>query len=419
MYVDATNAGILDRRAEAELVQTITVELQSFEHRVKRIQVRVRAFEGRHVCHLLAWSERGHTISVERRGQTTAAAALVAVRSLTRALMRPPVATVSGSAMAMARVPSRRSGAGRGRNRAVPARHPAAASSSPREGRVLLALHELECSSANVHWARLLAAALEAPLDVCRAVAGAQPPAALSPGARWLSTTRRSLTEIRSTRAWCRESLPNAQFVARLVPAEEGYVGEMARLVRERNSDWVVVPADGIASGPTVVELARRARCPVLVARPPKTRCTLLVVSDGDADNRDSLARAARLAQAFHAPVLAFHNVHASASAPFVPLVDALTRPWQRIQAQAAAARPEYHLPELDVLLGYGRDRVATIFQQARREDADMIIVGVGAAPGSSAGTPDDVVAGVVERAARSVLVVPDSSSSEIASSVS
>jgi nucleotide-binding universal stress UspA family protein len=175
-----------------------------------------------------------------------------------------------------------------------------------------------------------------------------------------------------------------------------------------------VVPADDIARGATLVELARRTGRPVLVSRPPKTRCTLLVVTDAAADNYASLARAARLSQAFHAPVLAFHNVHVSSTAPFVPVVDALARPWKQIQADAAGAHPEYHLPELDVLLAYGRDPVDAVLQQARREDADMIIIGVrDEASGKEAS--DELAAGVIDRAVRSVLVVPDAAAVSLA----
>jgi nucleotide-binding universal stress UspA family protein len=408
MYIDARSSGVFNRRAEAELVQAVRAELHLFEHRLRRIQVRVHAHEGQHGCHLLAWSGRGQTISIEKRAGTPSEAVMLAVRSLNHALKRPWASTLPGDEQPH----WRESGSAR-RGQAEAAR--AASSeveagrmSEPEQDRILLALHELEPTASSVHWARVLAGVFGVPLDVCRAVAGVAPPASLPPGPLWLSATRRLLAERRSTRVWCRESLPEAELIERIVLAEGAYVDEMALLARQRGAGWIVVPADRITCGATVAQLARRARCPVLVARPPKTRCTLLIATEGDSNNQASLARAARLSHAFHAPVLAFHNLHACTAAPFVPLVDSLTRPWQQLQADATHARSEYGLPELEVLLSHGCDHVEAILQQARREDADMIVLAVGLDTTGKSRTSDEVVAGVVERAVRSVLVVPD-----------
>jgi nucleotide-binding universal stress UspA family protein len=409
MYIDARSSGVFNRRADAALVQAIRAELHLFEHRLRRIQMRVHALEGQHGCHLLAWSKRGQTIAIEKRAGTAAEAAMLAVRSLNHALERPWSSTLPGDEQPHWRDSVRSRRVQVEAARAEGSAPELGATSGPDQDRILLALHELEPRASSVHLARVLAGVLGAPLDVCRAVAGVASPASLPPGPLWLSATRRLLAERRSTRVWCRESLPHAELIERIVPADGAYIDEMALLARQRGIGWIVVPADRITCGATVAELARRARCPVLVARPPKTRCTLLIATSGDSNNQASLARAARLSHAFHAPVLAFHNVHACAEKAFVPLVDSLARPWKQLQADAAHARSEYRLPDLEVLLAHGRDHVDAILQQARRDDVDMIILALRADPTGKSRACDEVVAGVVDRAVRSVLVVPES----------
>lgn len=395
MYVDARNIGVIDRRTESELVRAIHTELEAFEERLQRVQLRVQRVGPESHCQLLAWLERGQTLSIEKRAGSPIEAALLAVGSLKRALLAP------WSSTRVPMKPSTRGGVppvpGSSSGAAAPGVLPEASS---RAGRVLLALHDLDAGAPNVHWAQVLAGALQAPLDVCRVVDGVS--AASSSGPEWLAATRQLLTESRSARAWCHQVCPQAELVDRAVPGGQGYVEKLASIARQRRATWLVVPAGQGPRGSLAVALALRACCPVLVARAPMSRCTLLVAAEPEGANHAVLRNAARLAEAFHAPVLAFYNLGSAPPDSFVPPSRALTAPWRELQREASREQSEYRLPELDVLLAHGRDRVQAVLGQARREDADMIVVGV-----SSEGPADGFAASVVEQALRSVLVVP------------
>jgi hypothetical protein len=198
--------------------------------------------------------------------------------------------------------------------------------------------------------------------------------------------------------------LPGAALAERVIPGGAAYAAEAASLARQQRVDWIVVPAHE-GCGAAAAALARASGCPVLVARPPTTRCTLLVATEVETDNHPALERAAQLAMALHAPVLAFHDVQGlSPARASTPQVDALAAPWALIQErlrQPDDQRP----PELDVLLAYSGDRVEGILQQARREDAEMVIVSLAA--DATAAHANEVAARVAERALRSVLIVP------------
>jgi len=76
---------------------------------------------------------------------------------------------------------------------------------------------------------------------------------------------------------------------------------------------------------------------------------------------------------------------------------------WKKIQGalqDAVDRRP----PELDVVLTCSRNRVQGILQQARREDAEMIIMSL---PAKESPRRDKLAVAVADGALRSVLIVP------------
>jgi nucleotide-binding universal stress UspA family protein len=224
----------------------------------------------------------------------------------------------------------------------------------------------------------------------------------LPSGKVWLEATKRLLAATRETRRWCAEALPDAELSERLIPGEADFVEQVSLRARERNVDWIVMPDAHEGRGRYAAALARASGCPVLVARAPTTRSTLLVATDVSEDLYPISSCAAALAEALHAPVLAFHDVGFRAP-ELGSRVNALTDAWAQIQKERLEAGSHQRLPELEVLLARGTDRVETILQQARREDAEIIILGVSAGEAGA----DDVAADVVDRAIRSVLVVP------------
>lgn len=406
MYIDATFAGAGDKRFEIEVVRLIRAAMRPFEMQLERIHVHIRSNPDGHSCRLHARAGRGQTVVIESKAASRLAALETAAYSLRRTIARR---TRRGT---VAMVP-----------RQHDSRHPAPAPSmhaalgptigarshvvqsegSARRPRVLLALRALDPSSASLRWARVLSDALEADLDVCRVLPNLPTADGPPSGKAWLDSIRQVLEATRETRRWCADALPNARLSERLIPDGADIVDEAALRAREREVDWVVMSAAPDGSGRSATALARASGCPVLVAREPTSRSTLLVAADVSHDLHAIFSRAAALAEALHAPVLAFHDV-----AFHVPelssRVNALADAWSRIQAERLKAGGHRRLPELEVLLARGTDRVETILQQARREDAEVIIVGISEDPSSRV---DDVAAEVIDRALRSVLVVP------------
>jgi len=403
VYVDATAVEASDKGAASEVVRTLRGALQAFEHRLRRIQVDLHAHDGGHVCRLHVWAERGHTLVLESRATSRPEALAMVTASLTRALARRWPQQKRWSA------PSQRHGLPPGASRRETGVHRHASDLAPalpstgKAPRVLLALHALEASTASLHWARVLAAAFDGALEVCRVVQGLSATSALRPGPNWLDATRRQLAAARETRRWCGAVLPDAELYERVLPDDDDSINEAARLARQRDVEWVVMPAGHDGCGASAVGLARAAGCPVFVARAPTTRRTLLVATNGAVDSYPLLDEAARFAEALHAPVLAFHDVGATPN-DCLSQVHALTEPWARIQSERYAASGGQRIPELDVLLAHGSDRVETILQQARREDAELILAPVTARRSPQA---DALAAALADRALRSVLLVP------------
>lgn len=394
MYIDTTFAGAGDRRFETEAVRLIRAAMHPFEMQLERIQVHVTSMPDGHVCRLHAWAERGQTVVIESKAASRLGALETAVDRLRRAIARR---SRRGTA---AIVPVEKDS----RQPAPGARpHVVESERLARRSRVLLALGALDPSSACLRWARVLSDALEADLDVCRVLPSM--PAADGPpsGQAWLDSIRRLLEATRETRRWCTHALPNAKLSERLIPNAVDIVDEAALRARERDVDWVVMSAAHDGCGRSATALARASGCPVLVAREPTSRCTLLVATDVSHDLYAISSRAAELAEVLHAPVLAFHDV-AFHEPELSSRVSALTDAWSRIQAERLKAGGHQRLPELEVLLARGTDRVEAILQQARREDAEVIIVGVS---DDAANPVNDLAADVIDRAIRSVLVVP------------
>jgi hypothetical protein len=394
MYINATNSPICSRRSTTEIIRAVREALQPFGRRLQRVQVDVQQSGERHVCRLRAWSERGRTVVVERCAVSRRQAVEFACESLEQTLARAPQ---SGRRASAARTELSRSGVS------------VSTAESPRPSqphpRVLLSLHELDPSASSLHWSCVLADALHADLDVCRVLANVPATASLPPGPERLDATRRLLTAAGETKRWCEQALPGAVLSERLIFGAADYSAKAGLLARRRGIDWIVVAAHP-GCGAAAVTMARVARCPVLVSREPTTRSTLLVATEVEACNAAALRRAARLAIALHAPVLAFQDLRAlSPTVAHTPQVDALTLAWAQIQREHLSIAPDQRLPELDVLLAHGGDRVGALLAQARREDAEMIVVSFGADDPNDPAA--DVARDVADGALRSVLIVP------------
>jgi nucleotide-binding universal stress UspA family protein len=398
MYVNATSVGGGDTDSEARMASAIRTALRPFERVLQRVIAHVQPDGMSHLCRLRAWSERGHTIVVEGRALSCDEALATATDSLKRALEQAPSSrrwtepaggerqTVNTAATLDAPLPS-------DENR----------SDAERAPRVLLVLDALDHGAANLLWACLLVESLRGHLVVCRSLPGLKATASLSSGRAWLDATRRVLSATRETRVWCDQTLPHATLADRAIAGVCDDPGELASIARQHGADWIVLSAHATC-GAAAAALARAAGRPVLVARASTTRHTLLVATDVESDSFPALDSAARLAVALQAPVLVFHDVQGLSSTDmFPPQVDALGEPWTKIQ-EALQDAVDRRPPELDVVLSCSRDRVQGILQQARREDAEMIIMSL---PASESPRRDELAASVADGALRSVLIVP------------
>lgn len=408
MYIDASSVRASDRKFESEVVRLIREALHPYERQLERVHVQVSFTPGAYVCRLHAWAERRQTVVIESSAASRLSAIQTAADSLKGAIARR--AAQGFLAGALPRPPELATSS------ADASAEPAAASDAPAAGsanrsvmgrpRVLLALHDLESSDACLRWARVLTDALGADLDVCRVLPNLPAPGELPPGKLWLEATRRLLAATRETRLWCAAALPDAEFSERLIPGGDDVVRETALRARELGVDWIVLQHER-ACGPSATALARESGCPVLVARPPTSRSTLLVATDVCGDLYPLSRCTAALAEALYAPVLAFHDV-GFCTDELSSRVDALTEAWAKVQAERMRHLGHQRLPELEVLLAHGSDPVQTILEQARREDAEIVIVGTG--EGAALQGEDRLAASVVDHAIRSVLVVPSNS---------
>jgi len=373
MDVEATLDASAGKRAHEEVIQAVRGRLYPLEPRLQRVQIWTQRRDGGHSCCLQAWSERGRTLAIERHGRSLLEAVGEAVAALARTLEH-------------------------GRTRETITR--------PYASRVLLALHDLDPAAPSLRWARRLASAFAGGLDACRVLKGAPSPTSLGSGRDWLQATRALLVAQRDTRSWCSESLPEAVLADRAIAGSGAWASELAHLARRKGSDWIVVEA-GDVTGREAAALASAARCPVLVARAPTARSTLLVNAESSDENAVALASAAELSEALDAPVLAFRNLFGRAPNKHgAPEVEQLAERWQQIQRERHPIEAGRRVPSLDLVLGFAADHPQALLAQALREDAEMIVTRVSGADVSG----DD--SALVERAVRSVLLVPSQPSS-------
>lgn len=168
-----------------------------------------------HGCRLHAWAERGQTVVIESSSNSRLGAIETAADSLRRTILER---TLRGPVAAVLRARAAGESARRFSSTAATDMSSALLERRARERPgLLLALGDLDVSSACVQWARVLADALDADLDACRVLSNLPQASGTPTGGAWLAATRRQLTAARETRRWCAEVLPGATLAERLV----------------------------------------------------------------------------------------------------------------------------------------------------------------------------------------------------------
>lgn len=358
MQVDAIQVAGSNEWSAAGIASAVRAALSCVRERIHSVRVEVRRSGDGHVCRLQARAERGQVVVVECRAALLGQAIESAADGLEVALETP-----TGTRQAASLRP-----------------------------RLLLAAPEQEVASNSLRWVALLGNALQADLDFYR------------PAARGAVSGRGSAAR-GELRGWCELAMPHAVLSERMISSSVNFMAAVGSLARSRGVEWIVMPAHD-SCGAAAVGLARTARCPVLVARAPTTNSVLLLATQAHQDHYPALKGAARLALPLRSPVLVLHDIaNLPDTARLSAQVDALAGPWALLQRECQGGHAGQRLPCIDILLARGGDRVAGVLDQARREDANLIIVSLSDAEPCSPSAR--FAEAVVARALRSVLVLP------------
>lgn len=274
-----------------------------------------------------------------------------------------------------------------------------------RQGSVLLALTDGDYPTAALEQCASLAQSLEAELHILQVL---PPEHHFMPGAPDLDlmqATRRverCLAAARLTKTWCDVVLTNPLAAKRLRIRVGHLVEDAANRAAEVDAAFLVLAPSTGRLGATAAALARASSRPVLVARTPVRRATLLAATDLKDDDYWVLRQAVELGAQLEAPVVAVHNVSCLPVAfdRHTPRGSA-SIPSQALRLVRATEQLE---SSMETIVATEVDPVDAILDQARAHDADIIVVGTRPRGGLS---ERSVAAEVVNRSDRSVLITP------------
>jgi len=305
----------------------------------------------------------------------------------------------------------------RGRSRAAaPSAEP-----TPRTRRVLFASMAAGLPTAALRRAGALAELLDAELHVLRVLPDRGRSSALfsrRQSAESLASARLQVSVVRRTRRWCASVLSRPLSEGR-VRVRHGELGQVAATcISEIGAELVVMPARDGRDGALVTRIAAAARVPVLVARRAAAGEGVVVATDLSDPRCPLLHRGVELAERLGAPVTFVHNVPppepeipvglglalplADPVAAPTPRSALLARRLGRLRAEAARIHPAAE----SVVVSRPVTTTA-ILDVSREREADVVVVGTRGRSWLSRLAAPSVARRVVERAARSVLVVP------------
>jgi nucleotide-binding universal stress UspA family protein len=222
----------------------------------------------------------------------------------------------------------------------------------------------------------------------------------------------RALLDERATRAWLRDCCVGMDAVEQVVVVEGPFDGETAAYAAGVGARWIVLAPRSGTTGKSVTQLAHSCQVPVLVARASGKPEAIVAATDLRSPGHPVLAAAAEIGSCLKARVVALHNINplllsvgTGAAWPPIALLPAdpsraersarLTRAALRLEVEASAVV----LNEPSV--------VDAILDEAKRQNADMVVVGTRDCGWLPPLLLEGVAAQIVERATRSVLVTP------------
>jgi nucleotide-binding universal stress UspA family protein len=185
---------------------------------------------------------------------------------------------------------------------------------------------------------------------------------------------------------------------------------------RQLEAQLLIIPDDDVTGGAEITRIVDAAGVPVLVSRYPQPANMIVAASDLSLERVPVLRQGVALGETVGASVLFLHNVVPVASMPVVrpgegmpilplwPFDETGLQEKQRARLRKAASDIGQDV-EIEVL--DATDTVDAILGVARKHGADVVIVGHRNKSWVGRMFGEHVAAGVVNRARRSVLVVP------------
>lgn len=294
--------------------------------------------------------------------------------------------------------------------------------------RLVFALLAADRPTPSLQRALALARSLEGELHVLSVLPGPSRLQALfsrSDARRAARTVQRTLRAKRLTRSWLRGTLGSDDMLERLCVAHGEFVEQAAAHAASLDAKMIILSPRLQRLGRTATSLARATQRPVLVAREHQGSRAILAATDLRTSGNPVLWKAAELGQRLRAKVVALHNVDATGAAgaavllPGALATGAMTigaAAWANVHQPAAARSARLaqltaataQLPlEAEAMVVGEADATRAILTQAGARDPDCVVVGARRHSWLEEWALGSVASDVVERAQRSVLVVP------------
>jgi nucleotide-binding universal stress UspA family protein len=288
-----------------------------------------------------------------------------------------------------------------------------------------LVLPNAERPTPSLRRAVALARSLDTELHVLRVLPGLTRLQALFSRNDVLSAARavqRTLRANRITRSWLRVTLGSDDAIERLSITHGDLVEQAAAYAASVEAQMIILPPSPRRLGRTATSLARAAQKPVLVAREHRGNPAILAATDLLTSGHPVLWKAAELGQRLRSKLVALHNVDPVGGSELVPgtlAAGAMTigaGAWASVHQPAASSRARLEqltratapLPLVaEPMVLTEPDAAGAILSQAGVLDPDCLVVGARQRNWLEDLACGSVARQVIERAQRSVLVVP------------
>jgi nucleotide-binding universal stress UspA family protein len=241
---------------------------------------------------------------------------------------------------------------------------------------------------------------------------------ALFPQRNALEATERLKREdalVRRAWRWCDKHLLEPLANDRVVVTHGDLAASVAKVAAERGAQLVVVSDLDIATGREVAAIVESTRTSVLLARGTRPRNAVVAATDMSMKRFTVLRKGAEVAEVIGAPLTVVHNVEprvyataalAGDGTVFLPMTGRVD-PEQVAVRNAALVEVAEKLDAAEHEVAMEIDTVDAILNLARRQKADLVVVGHRRRSWLRRLFGDSVATEVIDRSVRSVIVVP------------